>query len=161
MKKILVLIFIAIVSTGYSQYRTTGLSTEHISDGIISQNQGTTLLGFLDSNNFQMHHSYDVSYSSFGSSSLALTTYTNSMFYQFSNKLDIQVDASVVYSPYSSLGKNFENNINGVYLTKAAINYRPFKDLFITVQYSHLPITYYSPFSGYRNGFTNAGDWGW
>jgi hypothetical protein len=164
MKKLLVLIFAVMIGTGYSQFRQKGLSTEHISDGIINQNQGTTLLGFLNSNNFSMHHSYDVSYTSFGSANLALTTYTNSMFYKFSNKLNVQVDASVVYSPYSSLGQNFQNEINGIYLSKAAINYRPWKDVFITVQYSHLPVTYYSPFSGYRNnGFINStdADWGW
>lgn len=163
MKKLLVLMIVALIGTGYSQFRQDGLSTEHISDGIINHDQGTALLGFLNSNNFQMHHSYDVSYSTFGSNSLALTTYTNSMFYQFSNNLNVQLDASVVYSPYNSLGKNFTNSINGVYLSRAAINYRPWKDVFITVQYRNLPVTYYSPFSGYRNGFFNSGeaDWGW
>ena len=153
-----------LAGTGYSQYKQTGLSSEHVSDGIINHNQGgTALLGFLNSNNFEMHHSYDVSYSSFGSGSLALTTYTNSMYYQFSNKLNVEVDASVVYSPYSSFGKNFQNDLNGIYLSKAAVNYHPWKDVFITVQYNHLPVTYYSPFSGYRNGFINGSDsdWGW
>ncbi|HSD64949.1 MAG TPA: hypothetical protein VLB50_14195 [Ignavibacteriaceae bacterium] len=163
MKTLIVLIFALMIGTGYSQYKQTGLSNEHISDGIINQNQGTALLGFLNSNNFEMHHSYDVSYSTFGSNSLALTTYTNSMFYRFSNKLNVQVDASVVYSPYSTLGKNFQNDINGIYLSKAAVNYHPWKDVFITFQYRSLPVTYYSPFSGYRENFFNSGDgyWGW
>lgn len=163
MKKLFVFIFAVMIGTGYSQFKPKGLSTEHVSDGIINQSQGTPLLGFLNSSNFQMHHSYDVSYSSFGGNSLALTTYTNSMFYQFSSNLNVQVDASVVYSPYSSLGKNFENNINGIYLSRAAINYQPWKDVFISVQYRNLPVTYYSPFSGYRNNFFNRFDssWGW
>jgi hypothetical protein len=163
MKKMFVLIFAVMLGTGYSQYRETGLSTQHISDGIVNQNQGTALLGFLNSSNFQMHHSYDVSYTTAGSNSLALTTYTNSMFYQFSKNLNVQLDASVVYSPYSSLGKNFQNNINGIYLSRAAINYQPWKDVFISVQYRNLPVTYYSPFSGYRSGFISGGesDWGW
>ena len=160
MKKIFVLVFAVMIGTGLSQYRPTGLSTEHISDGIINQSQGTPLLGFLNSSNFQMHHMYDVSYSTSGSNSLALTTYTNSMSYQFSKNLNVQVDASVVYSPYSSLGKTFENNINGVYLSRAAINYQPWKDVFISVQYRNLPVTYYSPFSGYRDNFFDNG-WGW
>jgi len=160
MKKIFVLVFAVMIGTGLSQYRPTGLSTEHISDGIINQSQGTPLLGFLNSSNFQMHHMYDVSYSTSGSNSLALTTYTNSMSYQFSKNLNVQVDASVVYSPYSSLGKTFENNINGVYLSRAAINYQPWKDVFISVQYRNLPVTYYSPFSGYRDNFFDSG-WGW
>ncbi len=163
MKKILVVMFVIMIGTGYSQFRPKGLSTEHISDGIVNQNQGTSLFGFLNSSNFQMHHSYDVSYSTFGANSLALTTYTNSMFYQVANNLNVQVDASVVYSPYSSLGKNFENNINGIYLSRAAINYQPWKDVFISVQYRNLPGGYYSPFSGYRTGFMSADDsfWGW
>ena len=160
MKKIFVLVFAVMIGTGFSQYKPQGLSTEHISDGIINQGQGTPLLGFLNSPNFQMHHSYDVSYSASGGNSLALTTYTNSMSYEFSKKLNVQVDASVVYSPYSTLGKTFENNINGIYLSRAAINYQPWKDVFISVQYRNLPVTYYSPFSGYRNNFFDSG-WGW
>ncbi len=160
MKKILILVFAVMIGTGFSQYRPQGLSTEHISDGIINQNQGTPLLGFLNSPNFQMHHSYDVSYSTSGSNSLALTTYTNSMSYEFSKNLNVQLDASVVYSPYSTLGKTFENNINGIYVSRAAINYQPWKDVFISVQYRNLPVTYYSPFSGYRNNFFDSG-WGW
>lgn len=163
MKRLFVLILVLMIGTAFSQYRPKGLSTEHVSDGIINQNQGTPLLGFLNSPNFQMHHSYDVSYTSFGGNSLALTTYTNSMFYRFAENLNVQVDASVVYSPYSTLGKSFENNINGIYLSRAAINYQPWKDVFISVEYRSLPVTYYSPFSGYRNSFFNRYDnsWGW
>jgi hypothetical protein len=163
MKKLFVLIFAVMIGTGMAQYKPTGLSTEHVSDGIINQNQGTALLGFLNSNNFQMHHSYDVSYSTSGGNNLALTTYTNSMFYQVARNLNVQVDASIVYSPYSTLGKSFENNINGIYLSRAAINYQPWKDVFISVQYRNLPVTYYSPFSGYRNSFFDGYDssWGW
>jgi len=164
MKKLFVMIFAVMMGTAFAQYRPTGLATEHVSDGIINQNQGTALLGFLNSSNFQMHHSYDVSYSTSGSNSLALTTYTNSMFYQVANNLNVQVDASVVYSPYSSLGKNFQDNINGIYLSRAAINYQPWKDVFISVQYRNLPVTYYSPFSGYRNNFFDSSydsSWGW
>ncbi len=160
MKKIFVLVFAVMIGIGFSQYRPTRLSTEHISDGIINQSQGTPLLGFLNSSNFQMHHSYDVSYATSGNNSLALTTYTNSMSYQFSKNLNVQVDASVVYSPYSSLGKTFENNINGIYLSRAAVNYQPWKDVFISVQYRNLPVTYYSPFSGYRDNFYDNA-WGW
>jgi hypothetical protein len=160
MKKIFVLVCAVMIGTGFSQYKPQGLSTEHISDGIINQSQGTPLLGFLNSPNFQMHHSYDVSYATSGGNSLALTTYTNSMSYEFSKNLNVQVDASVVYSPYSTLGKTFENNINGIYLSRAAINYQPWKDVFISVQYRSLPVTYYSPFSGYRNNFFDSG-WGW
>jgi hypothetical protein len=161
MKKLFVLMFVAAIGTGFGQYRPTGLTTEHISDGIINHNQGTALLGFLNSANFQMHHTYDVSYSTSGGNNLALTTYTNSMFYQVSSKLNVQVDASVVYSPYSTLGKSFENNINGIYLSRASINYQPWKDVFFSVQYRNLPVTYYSPFSGYRNSFFDGSGWGW
>ncbi|HSP89036.1 MAG TPA: hypothetical protein VLN45_12945, partial [Ignavibacteriaceae bacterium] len=90
-----------------------------------------------------------MSYSSFGNNGVALGVYTNSMLYNFSDNLNIQTDISFVNSPYSTLGQDFQNNLNGIYLSRAAINYKPWKDVAVSLQYSQLP--YYSPYSRYSN----------
>ena len=64
-----------------------------------------------------------------------LGSYTGSMFYKLSDNLDIAVDASLVTSPYSSLGNEYSKSINGIYITRAQINYNISKDTRITLQY--------------------------
>jgi hypothetical protein len=159
MKKILLIISFLTV-TVFAQYKDSGFPTSNVKDGIIN-NSGMSLFG-LNLNNFRMNHSYNLSYSSFGNNGLALGVYTNSMFYDFSDKLNVQADVSVVHSPYSSFGQDFQNNLNGVYLSRAAVNYRPWKDFQINIQYRNIPNPY---FQGYDNRFYNSYDrdpfWGY
>jgi len=155
MKNLLIVLFICISLSAYAQYKDPGFPTSHVSDGIISPNSNS-LFGFLNSDNFIMRHSFNMSYSSFAGQGLALGVYTNSLMYKFSDNLNVQVDASIVNSPYSTLGRDFQKSINGIYLSRAAINYMPWKDVFISFQYRNLPFNYYNPFYGsYGNRFLN------
>ena len=142
MKKIVLVIFIGFTLTGFAQFKDSGLENPGVKDGIIDHSGGGNLFGFLNSDNFQMRHSYDMSYSAFGGEGFALGVYTNSMFFRINPDLNIQTDISVVNSPYSTLGKSFQNNLNGIYLSRAAINYKPFKDVSISLQYRNLPGAY-------------------
>ncbi len=109
-----------------------------------------------------MHQSYNLSYSSFSNQGLALGVYTNSMTYKFSNNLNIQLDASFMHSPYNTFGKEYQNSFNGFFISHAALNYKPWKDVSISVQYRNVPNSYYSPyFNGYYYGggmFDNSFD---
>lgn len=155
MKKLTLLIILGFSVAAFAQFKKTGFPTENVMDGIVAQNSSGPLFGFLNSNNFDMHQSVSMSYSSFGSQGLAMAVYTNSLLYRFSDNLNVQADISVVNSPYSTLGRNFQNSLNGIYLSNASINYRPWKDVFISFQYSSLPYNYYSPYNNFYNGFNN------
>jgi hypothetical protein len=157
MKKIVLIFIIGVALTGFAQFRDSGLDSPGVRDGIIDHSGGGNLFGFLNSDNFQMKHSYDMSYSSFGGEGFALGVYTNSMFFRINPDLNIQTDISIVNSPYSTMGKNFQNNLNGIYLSRAAINYQPFKDFSISLQYRTLPGTY-SPYM--YNGFGSMAGFG-
>lgn len=163
MKKIFVILITLFTITGFAQFKDPGFPTSSVKDGIITQ-PSNSLFGFLNSENFSMHHSYSLSYSSFGSNGLALGVYTNSMNFEFANNLNLQVDASLVHSPYSTFGKDVQNSINGIYLSRAALNYKPWDDVYISVQYRQLP-AYASPFRGYYGGynmfdsFSGGGNW--
>jgi len=155
MKKLAILILVLFSVSGYAQFKGPGFPTESIKDGIVN-NQSSPLFGFLNSENFQMKHSFSMSYSAFGNEGLALGVYTNSMLYRFADNLDVQADVSFVNSPYSTFSKEFQNSLSGIYLSRAAINYKPWNDVFITVQYRNLPNNYYYPYGGYyRGGFSN------
>ncbi len=155
MKKIALLIILGFSVAAFAQFKKTGLQTENVMDGILAKNSSGPLFGLLNSSNFDMHQSVSMSYSSFGSDGLAMAVYTNSLLYRFNDKLNVQAAISVVNSPYSTLGRNFQNSLNGIYLSNASINYRPWKDVFITLQYSNLPYNYYSPYDNYYNGFND------
>lgn len=155
MKKMMILFTIILSLNIFAQFKEPGFPTQSIKDGIINENSGS-LFGFLNSDNFQMKHSYNLSYSSFGNQGLALGMYTNSMVLKLSNSMDVQVDASIIHSPYSTFGKDFQNRLNGVYITRAAFNYKPWDDVFISIQYRNLPMAYhYSDYGFYSNRFSN------
>lgn len=138
-----------------AQFKEPGFPTQSVKDGIIDQSSNS-LFGFLNSDNFMMKHSYNLSYSSFGNQGLALGMYTNSMILKLAENMNVQVDASIVHSPYSTFGKDFQNQLNGFYLTRAAFNYKPWDDVFISIQYRNLPMSYhYSDYGFYSNRFYN------
>ncbi|MGE5497255.1 MAG: hypothetical protein ACM3Q2_04260, partial [Syntrophothermus sp.] len=152
MKKIL-LLFVICSTALFGQFRDQAENRGSVRDGLINSNTSSTVLGFINPNNFQMHHSYNLSYSAFGGNGLAMGVYTNSMVYKFNDKLNIQVDASLVHTPYSTFGRSFTDQINGLYLSKAELNYKPSDNFMINVQYNHNPFGYY----GYPYGY---GGWG-
>lgn len=151
------LVFIVLVFTAVTiaQYKDPGFPTSTVKDGVINNSStSSSLFGFLNSDNFFMRHTFDLSYSAFGGEGLAIGMYTNSMFLRLASNLNVQVDASIVQSPYSTLGKTFQNNISGIYLTKAEVNYKPWDNFSVSLQYRNLPFSYYRPW-GYGGGYYN------
>ena len=153
MKKILFLAVFLTISVS-AQYKDTGLQPTSVKDGIVTQSSGS-LFSFLNSDDFIMRHSFSMNYSSFAGEGLAVGMYTNSMFYRLMDNLDVQVDVSVTHSPYSTLGEEYQKSLSGIYLSNASVNYRPFKDFSVHLQYRNMPYGYgyYHPFYGYYNPF--------
>ena len=159
MKKILVIIILGFSLTGLAQYKNSGTETPSIMDGIVDHSVSTgNLFGFLNANNFQMRQSVDMSYQTSGGQGLALGVYTNSMFFKLGSDLNFQTDISLVNSPYSTLGKDFQNSLNGIYLSRAALNYQPFKDMSISIEYNRLPGGY-NPYNGFGS-YNRFSPWG-
>ncbi len=158
MKKLTLIIFLLCTAALFGQYKEIGIQTTSVKDGI-TNNSPNYLFGFLNTNDFTMRHSFGMQYSSFGSQGLALGVYTNSMFYRLMDNMDVQLDVSLVHSPYSTFGEAFQKDISGLYISNAAINYRPWKDVSIHLQYRTMPYGYgyYSPFYGMYSPFRNPG----
>ena len=155
MKKMVILIAVIISMNTFAQFKEPGFSNESVRNGIIDQSS-RSLFGFLDSDNFMMRHSFNMSYSSFGNEGLALGSYTNSMLLKLGKDMNVQVDASFIQSPYSTMGKEFQKQMSGFYITRAAFNYKPWDDVFISIQYRNLPMAYrYSDYGFYSNGYYN------
>ena len=154
MKTAFILFVLLTTSSITAQFKDTSLEPKSVKDGIVSQNSNF-LFGFLNSDDFIMRHSFSMSYSSFAGQGVSLTTYTNSMFYKLMSNLNVQLDVSLMYSPYSTLGDQFQKDISGVYISNAAINYHPWEDFSVHLQYRAMPFGYgyYHPFYGYGSPF--------
>lgn len=154
MKNLVIIIALFSFSSLYAQFRDTGLEPRSVKDGIVTENSNM-LFGFLNSDDFIMRHSFSMSYTSFAGQGLSLTSYTNSMFYRLMGNLNVQLDVSVMYSPYSTLGDKFQKDISGLYISNAAVNYHPWDNFSVHLQYRSMPFGYgyYHPFYGYGNPF--------
>jgi hypothetical protein len=145
-----------LISTAWTfgQFKDSGFETNSVKEGIVSENSNA-LFGFLNSDDFIMRHSFSLNYSTFAGQGMSLTSYTNSMFYRLMNNLNVQLDVSVMYSPYSTLGEQFQKDISGIYISNAAINYHPWDNFSVHLQYRSMPFGYgyYHPFYGYGNPF--------
>ncbi len=125
---------------GFAQFKDETVLKPSIVDGMVDRSPNF-ILGFFDASKFSMHHTYSMSYMSGGGDALALGVYTNSMMYKFADNLNVQVDASLVHTPYSTFGTQAQNNINGIYLSRASLNYTPFKDFHVSLLYQKVPQT--------------------
>ncbi len=137
LKRILVISFL-FSSLFFAQFKDKDLSPT-IMDGITNYSPSGFISNFLNPNNFKMSHSISTSYSAFGGNGVALSTYTNSMAFRLTENMNLEVDASVVASPYSSFGEAHRKSINGIYLTRAQLNYKISKNTHLTIQYLNLP----------------------
>lgn len=165
MKRLFLIIFVFTVSASFAQFRDDANNKPDIRSGIVKNNSFGSILGFINPDNFSMHHSFGLSYTAFGNTGgMALGTYTNSMSYKFSDRLNIETDISIVNSPYNSYGQEFSKQINGVYLSRAQLTYKPTDNMNIIIQYRTVPGGYYSPYGYggyspfYRDSYLN--DWG-
>jgi len=146
------LIFFLLVSgIVFGQLKNQKPQEINVSSAMLVPRSGNVLFGFFNPSNFKMSHSYSFSYTTFGSSSLALGVYTNSMYYKISEPLSMEVDVSLTHSPFNSFGREFQNQFNGIYLSRAALNWRPTENTFINIEFRNLPSTFYlmSPYYKY------------
>jgi hypothetical protein len=149
----IIFLFFAIIAK--AQYRDELNSSVDAKSGILNNSSSGSLLNFINLDNFSMHHSFEMSYSAFGGGGMALGVYTNSMAFKFNDQLELETDLSLVNSPYNSFGKDFSKNINGVYLSRAQLTFKPLDNMSVIVQYRQIPGGYYSPFgyTGYSSYF--------
>ena len=154
-----VLVLLLGVAVASAQLKSQLAEETRVSEGLVKPAEPSLLLGWFDPSKFQMHHMFDISYQTMGGQGISLTTYTNSMTYEFANNLNARADVSMSYSPYNSFtsfnGK--KNDLSSIYLSRAEVNYKPWDNVLVQFQYRQLPYgSYYSPFNDpwYRgNGF--------
>lgn len=100
---------------------------------------------------FQMGHSYEMSFGSFGGATSSLGMYTNTMRFQFNSQLAARVDMAYAFSPLGKINPLGPGDNQGqFFLRNAEIAYRPSKNVQLHLQVRQSPYgSYMSPY-GYN-----------
>jgi hypothetical protein len=113
-----------------------------------------------------MHQSLEMNFTSFGNHYMNENIFTNSMLFDFSDRLTGRLDISMANSPFGNgmLGQGGKNNFK-VFVRNADLNYRIGNNSSISIHFSQNPYGFYggrNPFGygygyGYGNGFDRFG----
>lgn len=122
--------------------------------------QNNLILGFINPKNFSISHSFNMSYGSYGNSQVSMASYTATLSYLVKNNLKLSADVSMQYSPYASIGSNaatnraFQNSLSGINLSRVSLDYKPFKDMSISINYYNMKNSNNWMYN--NNGFNNS-----
>src|SRR5258706_15175099 len=144
MKRYIIFGFLAIFACGANaQFRPgSGIANDEKPASTIDAMSGHDdgfFSRLLDPTRFSMHQTYSMSFISGGGQSTGLTMFTNTFAYQASDNLSISADLSAVYSPYSTLGSKFQQDINGIYLSSARLDWKLDDHTFMRIEYNGMP----------------------
>jgi len=145
-------------NTVYSQFKEIPKETQ------TKLKSGGLILGFINPKNFSLQHSVNLSYVTFGNSSVSLASYTATMSYKILKNLKLSADVTMQYSPFASLGSNnsvlnkdFQNSFNGLNLSRVSLEYKPAENMFINIDYinnsnnNYLYDNYYNRYWNYNH----------
>ncbi len=145
-----IILFALMTIQADAQFRGQEPGAPRVAGSMVQSGEATSIFSFFHSDNFRMNHSYSMSYMTMGGRGMALGMYTNSMFYQISDPLDVRLDVSMAHSPFNSFNNNM-NDFSGVFISRAEINYQPSENFKIQFQYRQTPYGSY----GYGSPFYN------
>ena len=143
------IVLIALISTLYTthsaaQFRGEEPAPPSVAEGFQRQADNGAFLNFLSLDRLEMRHSVSMSYTNIGHQGLGLTMYTNSLTYNIAEPLTVSADVSLMFSPFGTMSQSARDNLSGIYLRRASIDYAPSKDVRISLQYRNTPYNYFS-----------------
>ncbi len=164
MKKTTLTALLAIIlcATAQSQLKSQSPAEESASASLVRPGGWSgaglsSFFGLLDPDRFHMRHSLSYNYLSAGGTGLSLANYTNSMFYNIAEPLDVRFDVTLQGSPFGPTAGANRGDLNKIYLSRAELNYRPWENVFLQFQYRELP---YSAFRNPFDPFYYGSPWG-
>ena len=161
MKKILIILefasFVAMGTSLRAQFKDNVPEEQPSVTSSFIHPSSSALFGFFNPDSLHMRQSYSMSYSTMGGQGIALGRFTNSMMYRLSNSLDLQADVSLQHSPYSTLDRGLQNSLNGIFLDRAELNYRPTQNMLLQISYRQLPWNSFGFYSPYYRGLFDEG----
>ncbi len=165
MKKVIFLfLFIVLTQSVSAQYRAD-LPGYFDYTGPLIDDRAPTIQNKLNRffSSIKMQHTYNMSFNSFGGNYQNVNAYTNSMFFNFSEKITGRVDISFFHTPFSQNnqvmgGKNFQNKVS---ISNAELNFKLSENSYLRFQYQKFPNSYgyNNPYQYNRHRYRN--NWMW
>jgi len=154
MKNIIILVILSLTlsSITLAQFKNQSEQPSVVQSMVRPGTGANNFLGFLNPNNFMMRHNFSLNYMSFGGMSLSLASYTNSIFYKISDPLNVRFDVTLQGSPFGN--STYQNSLNGIYLSRAQLNYKPWENFLIKFEYNQLPMGYYGLSNPWYNPYS-------
>jgi len=131
-----------------AQFRGEEPRPPSVSEGMTQQSASLALFGFFRPENLDMRHSFSVSYGMFGDQGVGISMYTNSLRYRIAEPLSVRADISMMFSPFGGASPHFKNDLSGIFLRRASIDYEPSKNMRVSLQYRNIPSVLYTPAAG-------------
>lgn len=147
---ILIFTFTALVAEAQLREDLRYQSEEYTGSVTHTHGEGSTG-SWMNMLNMTMSHSYSMSFANFGGQTQNLNAYTNSMFFDVSDKLDAQLNVSLLHSPF---GNSFMNNNNlgtQIIIDSARLDYKFSENTRISIEFSQNP--YRNSFGSYHSPF--------
>ena len=150
--------FLGIATPAQAQLRNAVQEAPAVAKLYDNEGAGFLLNKLFNPAVFQMSHSFEMSAGSYGGQATSLGMYTNTMAWQFSDKLAARVDLSVAYSPLNNAALGFgEQQKPRVFLRNAEVAWRPSEKVQFNLHVRQSPYGsymspygYYNPYYGYH-----------
>ena len=111
-----------------------------------------SFFGFLDPSNFQMSHSFNMSFGMGGGQQMLQNAYINTMFFQFSDNLTLTTDLGIMQTPYHTFGENSSLN-DPHFFGGAQLNYKISDQSSLHLRFESIPVNYFNSRNQYYNPF--------
>ncbi|MCI0514729.1 hypothetical protein L0128_16055 [candidate division KSB1 bacterium] len=148
-----VFLFVGLISNlifAQSKLQEPSVDVRKMLHSLAYPQQGFSLLG-IDPSKLKMNHSYTLTFSSFGSgSNLGQGLYLNTISYQFSNYLSMNLQWGLLHQPLAT-GLMAPQTGAQLFLSNAELRYQPMKNMVMKLQFNQIPASLYYPYS-YRSG---------
>lgn len=150
---VMMLACIVVTLSAPAQFKSELENQPSVSQYLVHPSTGMSgLLSWFNPDNFQMRQSASMSYFTFGGQGMSMASYTNSMFYKIADPLNVRFDLTLQGSPFGQYGSFQQNDLNKLFLSNAELNYQPWQNFLVRLQYTRLPLGYYgwygrSPYS--------------
>jgi hypothetical protein len=145
---VVTLLVVVCAGSAFGQFRGMEPKQPSVTEKVGSSSGQDLILGFINPANFSMSHNISMSYMSFGAAGVGVTKYTNSMRYQISEPLSMRADVAFMTTPFGSAAGLLKNDVNKIYIERAQLDYKPSKDVTVSLQFRQYPEGMLYPYAG-------------
>jgi len=138
------LVAVLLIDAAFAQLKSQQETQPSVASSLIRPVPSISgFVSWFNPDNFRMRHSFSLQYMAGSGYGLSLATYTNTMFYQIADPLNVRFDVSLQGSPFGGYGFGGQADFNRLFLSRAELNYQPWENFRIQLQYRHLPYGYH------------------